>query len=219
MELSIIQKIAVWALPLIFAITLHEVAHGWVASLFGDQTARMMGRLSINPVKHVDLVGTIIVPLIMLLFSNFIFGWAKPVPVDPRNFHKHPHQTMAIVALAGPISNLLMALFWGLMAKVGVISALMGNNWLGEPLLYMGGAGVMINVVLAILNFIPLPPLDGGKILAGLLPKRLAYYYSLIEPYGFFILILLMFSNILSTVMGPIVYFFISLIGSLFGLG
>lgn len=218
MELTIIQKIAIWAIPLIFAITLHEVAHGWVASFFGDQTARMMGRLSLNPIKHVDLVGTIIVPLVMLMFSNFIFGWAKPVPVDPRNF-RHPHRTMAIVALAGPISNLSMALFWGLVAKGGILSAVLGNNWFGEPLLYMGGAGVMINVVLAVLNFIPLPPLDGGKIVAGLLPKRLAYQFSLIEPYGFVILLILMFSGVLSSIMGPVVYFFINLIGSLFELG
>src|SRR3990167_3363623 len=115
MELTIVQKAAVWAIPVIFAITLHEVAHGWVASWFGDKTAKLSGRLTLNPIKHIDLVGTIIVPLLMLMFSNFIFGWAKPVPVDPRNM-RNPRRDMALVALAGPASNLVMALFWGLIA-------------------------------------------------------------------------------------------------------
>jgi Zn-dependent protease len=217
MELTYIQKIAIWAIPLLFAITLHEVAHGWVASFFGDQTARFTGRLSLNPLKHIDPVGTIAVPLVMLMFSNFIFGWAKPVPVDARNF-RHPERDMAIVALAGPLSNFCMAFIWGMLAKIGMLSSVAGNTWLGEPLLYMGGAGIMINVVIAILNLIPLPPLDGGRIFAGLLPKRAAYQFSLLEPYGFIILILLMFSGVLASVMGPFVYFFINFITSLFGL-
>jgi Zn-dependent protease len=218
MELTIIQKICVWALPLLFAITLHEVAHGWVASLFGDQTARFSGRLSLNPIKHIDLVGTIILPLVMLMFSNFIFGWAKPVPVDARNF-RHPQRDMALVALAGPLANILMAFMWGAIAKASVFTSIAGYDWVGEPLLYMGGAGVMINVLLAVLNFIPLPPLDGGKILAGLLPKRAAYQFSMLEPYGFFILIILMFTGVLSSIMGPFVNLLITFIGSIFGLG
>ncbi len=217
MELSIIQKIAVWAIPILFAISLHEVAHGWVASFFGDKTAKFAGRLSLNPLKHIDLIGTIIIPLFMLIVSNFIFGWAKPVPIDARNM-RHPRRDMAFVALAGPLANLLMAFAWGGIAKIGMLLDNGGNHWLGVPLLYMGGAGIMINVVLAILNLIPLPPLDGGRILLSLLPPRLAYHYSLIEPYGFLILVLLLMFGILSLVMGPPVYFLITLIGNIFGL-
>jgi len=217
MELTMIQKAAIWAIPVIFAITLHEVAHGWVASWFGDQTARLSGRLTLNPIKHIDLVGTIIVPLLMLAFSSFIFGWAKPVPVDARNMG-NPRRDMAFVSIAGPIANLLMALFWGFMAKLGVMAELSGSGWLGVPLIYMGGAGIMINVVLAVLNLIPLPPLDGGRLMTSLLPPRLAYRYSMIEPYGFFILLLLIFTNILSMIMGPPVFFLINIIGNLFGL-
>ncbi len=205
MELSIVQKIAIWALPLIFAITLHEVAHGWVASWFGDQTARLSGRLSLNPIKHIDPIGTIAVPLLMLLVSNFIFGWAKPVPVDARNM-RHPRRDMAIVALAGPVSNLLMAIAWGFIAKVGLWAELSGNAWFGVPLVYMGSAGIMINVVLAVLNLVPLPPLDGGRVLMSALPPRAAYKLSLIEPYSFFILILLLFSGVLSSLIGPFIF-------------
>ena len=219
MELSIIQKIAIWAIPLLFAISLHEVAHGWVASYFGDKTARLSGRLSLNPIKHIDLVGTIVAPLLTMLISDFsfVFGWAKPVPVDGRNM-RNPRRDMAIVALAGPAANLLMALAWGLVAKAGIWIDTMGNDWLGIPLVYMGSAGIMINVVLGVLNLIPLPPLDGARIVSGLLPRRSAYYFSLIEPYGFFILLFLMFTGVLSFVMGPPVFFLINGIGSLFGL-
>lgn len=216
-DLTIVQKIAVWALPLIFAITLHEVAHGYVASLFGDQTARLSGRLSLNPLKHIDPLGTIVVPFLMLLVSNFVFGWAKAVPVDARNLH-HPRRDLAWVALAGPLSNLLMALFWGLVAKIGLMLNIQGNAWLGVPLSYMGGAGIMINVVVGVLNLIPLPPLDGGKVFTALLPPRAAYTYNQIEPYGFFILILLMFSGLLSSIMTPFVFFIINVIGDLYGL-
>lgn len=218
MELTLIQKIAVWAIPLIFAITLHEVAHGWVASWFGDQTARFSGRLSLNPIKHIDLVGTIIVPIMMLMVSNFIFGWAKPVPVDARNL-RHPVRDMAFVALAGPLSNLLMAIGWGFIEKLGAISVNANNLWLGIPLEYMGAAGIMINVVLCVLNLIPIPPLDGGKVLAAFLPRRMAYNFSRLEPYGFFILVFLMVTNILSSIMLPPVFFLINLIGSVMGLG
>src|SRR5579872_852757 len=120
MELTIIQKIAIWAIPILFAISLHEVAHGWVAYCFGDRTAKAAGRLSLNPIKHIDVIGTIVVPLLMLIVSNFIFGWAKPVPVDARNMH-HPRRDMAIVALAGPLSNLVMAILWGCVAKIGLM--------------------------------------------------------------------------------------------------
>lgn len=212
-----VQKIAVWAIPILFAISLHEVAHGWVASLFGDQTARLSGRLSLNPIKHIDPVGTVLVPLLMLLVTNFIFGWAKPVPVDARNL-RHPRRDMAFVALAGPLANLVMAFLWGVAAKIGIMAKEGGNDWLGIPLIYMGSAGIMINVVLGVLNLVPLPPLDGGKILSSILPPRAAYQLSRIEPYSFLILILLLFSGILSNVIAPFVFLLINLITSVFGL-
>ncbi len=216
MELTIIQKVAIWALPLLFAITLHEVAHGWVASFFGDQTARLQGRLTLNPIKHIDLIGTIILPIIMLLFSNFVFGWAKPIPIDSRNMH-HPRRDTAIVAAAGPLSNFLMAIFWAGIAKVGYL-LLKGNAWFGVPLSYMGEAGIMINVVLGVLNIIPIPPLDGGRVLMNLLPGRMGYFFSRIEPYGFFILIFLLVTNTLSFVMNPLIFFIIRMISAIFGL-
>lgn len=216
MELTLIQKIAIWVLPLLFAITLHEVAHGWVASRRGDQTACLAGRLTINPLKHIDLIGTILVPMLLLSVSNFIFGWAKPVPVDARNLH-HPRRDMVWVAAAGPLSNILMALFWACIAKIASY-LVPGHAWLGIPLAYMGQAGVMINVVLAVLNCIPLPPLDGGRILGNLLPPRLAWHYSRIEPFGFIILLVLLISGALSYIMSPIVFWSIGSIMALFGL-
>jgi Zn-dependent protease len=216
-DLTIVQKITILALPLIFAITLHEVAHGYVASLFGDYTAKLSGRLTLNPIKHIDPLGTIVVPFLMLLVSNFVFGWAKPVPVDPRNM-RNPRWDMAVVALAGPLSNILMAIFWGLIARLGLMASQGGNEWLGVPLIYMGGAGIMINVFLAVLNLIPIPPLDGGRVLSAFLPRRAAYHLSMIEPFGFFILIILMFTGILSSIMTPFVYLIINLISGLYGI-
>lgn len=216
-DFTIIQKIAIYALPLIFAITLHEVAHGYMASLFGDHTAKLSGRLSLNPVKHIDLVGTIILPLIMLLLTNFVFGWAKPVPVDARNM-RHPQRDMAIVALAGPLSNIAMALVWGLIAKLGVYLMQNGSVSYGLPLNAMGGAGVIINIFLAVLNLIPLPPLDGSRVLSAVLSRRAAYHFSLIEPYGFYILIILMYLGVLSFIMMPLVSFLLNAIGNLYNL-
>ncbi len=217
MELTIVQKIAIWAIPLVFAICLHEVAHGWVASFFGDQTAKLSGRLSLNPLHHIDPIGTVLLPLAMLIFSPFIFGWAKPVPVDARNL-RHPRRDMAFVALAGPLSNLLMAFAWGGIEKIGLIAEQNNHNWFGVPLVLMGEAGVIINIVLAVLNFIPLPPLDGGRILMSILPPRIAYRLSLAEPYGFLILILLLISGALSWVMMPVVELFFNFINNLFNL-
>lgn len=217
LEISPVQKFAIWALPVLFAITVHEVAHGWVASKFGDQTARLAGRLTLNPVKHIDLVGTILVPAIMLMFSNFIFGWAKPVPVDARNM-RNPRTDMAIVAAAGPMSNFLMALFWAGIAKFGLY-LLPSEGWFSVPLIYMGQAGIMINVVLGVLNCLPIPPLDGGRALYNLLPGRTAWYFYRIEPYGFIILIILMMSGILSYIIAPPIYLIMQGIAGLFGLG
>ena len=213
MEFNAIQKIAIWALPVIFAITGHEVAHGWVASKFGDQTARLAGRLTLNPVKHIDLFGTIIVPMILLLFSNFIFGWAKPVPVDARNM-SHPRYQMIVVSLAGPLANIVMALLWAALAKFS-----MGiNSWVGIPLVYMGQAGIMINIVLAVLNCLPILPLDGGRALSYFLPGRLGWNYSRLEPYGFLILLLLMFSGVLWYLLNPPISWLVHTIYFGFGL-
>jgi Zn-dependent protease len=203
---QIVQLIAVLALPLLFAITVHEAAHGWVANRLGDHTALMLGRVTFNPLKHIDPVGTVIVPLAILLLSTlsgatFLFGWAKPVPVDWRKLN-HPRRDMALVALAGPGANLIMALFWGLTIKLGVM--LIGtSDWVAMPLVYMGAAGVLINLVLMTLNLFPLLPLDGGRVLASLLPPRLAYRFSRLEPYGLIILLLLIFTGVLGRILLP----------------
>lgn len=216
MQLTLIQKIAVWIIPLLFAITLHEVAHGWVASFFGDKTAKLSGRLSVNPIHHIDLIGTIVIPTATLFLGGVIFGWAKPVPVDPRNL-RHPKRDMAFVALAGPLANLVMAIAWAGVAKIGMIISANGNQWLGLPLSYMGGAGVMVNVVLGVLNLIPLPPLDGSKILASLLSGRAAYQFARMEPYSLLILLILLLTGVLSFVLGPPVTFLIYWISQIFG--
>ncbi len=213
METTLIQQISIWALPVLFAITLHEVAHGWVASWFGDQTARLAGRLTLNPIKHVDLVGTVIVPLFLLVLgSGMIFGWAKPVPVDARNL-RHPRRDMIFVALAGPLSNLLMAMAWAVITKLA-----MGLPAWFYPIAYMGDAGIMINLVLGVLNIIPIPPMDGGRVLMNMLPGRIAWRLHQFEPYSFIILILLIMSGVLSFVISPIVYVLLNSIHTLFGL-
>ncbi|MBS3953964.1 MAG: site-2 protease family protein [Methylomicrobium sp.] len=198
-ELSMVQRFVVWVLPVVFAITVHEVAHGWMAKKYGDNTAFLQGRLTLNPIKHIDWLGTIIIPGILLLtFTGFIFGWAKPVPVDARNF-KNPKQNMAIVALAGPVSNILMATGWALLARLGVMLNL---DFVSLPLIYTGIAGITINLVLALLNLLPIPPLDGSRILTGMLPNRWAWYYNSLERYGFIILIVLMYTGVLQLVLG-----------------
>jgi Zn-dependent protease len=220
MELTLIQKIAVFALPVIFAITLHEAAHGYVARFFGDMTAAMQGRITANPLKHIDPVGTILVPLVILLTSKLLgggailFGWAKPVPVNFSHLRR-PKQDMLWVAAAGPGMNFVMAVFWALMIQLGHA---LGNSF-SMPLMLMGAAGVFINVILMALNLIPLPPLDGGRIAVSLLPMKQAISFSKIEPYGFFILLGLMFSGILGMLMWPLISLFIGLVGLVTGLG
>ncbi len=200
LELNMLQRIAVWALPVLFAITVHEVAHGWVAKRLGDPTAMMMGRLTLNPLKHIDPVGTLLIPAVLLLIGGFVFGWAKPVPVTWENL-RHPKRDMAIVAAAGPAANLVMALLWAAVMKIGVASA--GNlDWIAVPLIYMGGAGITINIVFMVLNLLPLPPLDGGRVVTGLLPGPLAWRFSRIEPYGFIILVALLATGMLRDILG-----------------
>lgn len=202
LELTMMQKIAIWTLPVLLAITLHEAAHGWAAAKLGDKTALMLGRVTLNPLKHIDPIGTVIVPIALLLLGGFVFGWAKAVPVTPRNF-KHPARDMAWVAVAGPLANLLMAIIWVVIAKVGYDLTASGTlpAHIGQFLTYSGMAGLAINLVLLVLNMIPIPPLDGSRVLSAFLSPRLAYTYNRIEPYGLFILLGMMFLGVL----GPII--------------
>lgn len=195
--LQTLQTVAIWAIPVIFAITLHEVAHGWVANLRGDPTAKRLGRLSLNPIRHIDWLGTVILPLLMIIMTNFVFGWAKPVPITWENLKK-PKRDMALVAIAGPSANLVMAIAWVLLLKLSVF---MNNSHLYE----MARAGVLINVILIALNILPIPPLDGSRVVSSLLSERLAWHYSRIEPFGFIILIVLLMTNILPYILLPIV--------------
>ena len=211
---SIIYNIAVWALPVLFAVTLHEVAHGWVANKLGDGTAKMLGRLTPNPVKHIDPIGTILVPLAMfLLQTGFIFGWAKPVPVNTRNF-KNPRRDMALVAIAGPLSNLAMAVFWVFVYKLG--HSLLGDSNIARGVMSMGQAGIIINLILFVFNLLPIPPLDGGRVLSGFVPPSVSDLLDKIEPYGFFIVVGLLYLGVLNTIISPVINFFMAGIGSLF---
>ena len=209
---SIIQLICIAAIPLIFAITLHEAAHGWVASKFGDQTASIMGRVSLNPLRHIDPFGTIILPLLMLSFGGFIFGWAKPVPVAWQNL-RHPRRDKAFVAIAGPAANLLMALFWGIIAKLShwVFLHEHFHESLRQVALFFhltSRFGIMINCVLLVINLIPIPPLDGSRVVSSLLPPPLAKKYDRLEYYGLWIflglIILMLVTNSLVIIQAPI---------------
>ena len=200
LELSLVQKIAIWVVPVVLAITVHEVAHGWIARKLGDNTAFMLGRLTLNPLKHIDPMGTILIPgMLLLLQAGFLFGYAKPVPINWRNL-RHPKRDMALVAAAGPGANLLMAIAWALLIRLGLS---LGES--GMALIYMGVAGITINIILMVLNLLPLPPLDGGRVMTGLLPGPWAYKFSRIEPYGFFILIGLLVTGVLGMVLWPVI--------------
>jgi Zn-dependent protease len=220
MEFNLVQTIAIYALPVIFAITLHEAAHGYVARHFGDKTAYMLGRVSLNPMRHIDMVGTIAVPLLILVVSKLfggpgiLFGWAKPVPV---NFHalRHPKRDMLWVAAAGPAANLVMALGWALLMKT---AQFLPVSAFSLPMHLMAEAGITVNIVLMVLNLLPILPLDGGRIAVSLLPDRLALGYARLEPFGFPILLLLIFTNVLGFIMLPMVQASIGLIEVIFQL-
>lgn len=198
-QLTIVQIVAISIVPVLFAITLHEVAHGWVARLLGDDTAARLGRLTINPLYHIDPVGTILIPsLLLLLKTGFLFGWAKPVPVDFSRLRR-PLRDMALVAAAGPAANLLMGIFWALVIR---IAGLLDSDYVSVPLALMGQVGISINIVLMLINLVPIPPLDGGRIAVALLPYHLSEKLSRLEPYGFFILLGLMYLGFLNIMLG-----------------
>lgn len=205
---DILYKIAAGIIPVLFAITIHEVAHGWVANKLGDGTARMLGRLTLNPIKHIDPIGTIALPLGLYVFTGFIFGWAKPIPVNTNNL-RSPRKDMAIVAIAGPASNIIMALFWVFIMKFA-------NGMVSEPsiakfVMDMAYIGILINLILFIFNLFPIPPLDGSKVLASFVPRSISNMMDKIEPYGFFILIGLVYFGILGAIITPIINFFLKL--------
>jgi len=216
-QLTTIQMISVWVLPILLAVTVHEVAHGYVANLLGDKTARILGRLTLNPIKHIDIFGTILIPITLLLLNTgIIIGWAKPVPVNIQNF-KSPRRDMALVAASGPISNLIMAIMWAALAKLGLLLIL--QDLPGALAIYtMGEAGIAINLMLMALNLIPIPPLDGSHVIAGFLPRKIAVYYEQVAPYGFFILIILLYMGIINTILNPVIGVLYGLISSIFGL-
>ena len=213
---SLIQTLAISALPVIFAITLHEAAHGYAARHFGDPTAWQLGRISLNPLRHIDPIGTIVIPIAILLFSggSFLFGYAKPVPVDFGRL-RNPKQDMFWVAAAGPGANLFMALCWAFLLKM---AWLMPSSEVTLPLSEMSKIGIMVNCVLMVLNLLPLPPLDGGRIAVSLLPHNLAWKFAQLERWGFPILLLLLFTGILGAVMNPLVIMSARIIELIFGL-
>ena len=212
MELTIIQKISAYALPILFAITVHEAAHGYVARYFGDMTAHYMNRISLNPLRHIDPVGTVIFPALTLLLGGILFGWAKPVPVNFSNL-TNPKKDMFWVALAGPAANLVMAIFWTiLLARI--------NFFPQDAELFMRVmclAGIQINIVLMVLNLLPIPPLDGGRIAVSVLPHPWSNYVAGLERYGFFILIFLLVSGLLSQILMPLVRMSQGIIFGIFG--
>ncbi len=207
-NLTLVQSILLFAVPAIFAITVHEAAHGFAARHFGDRTAEVLGRLTLNPIKHIDPIGTVLVPLGLLFMSKttgaplVLFGWAKPVPIGTRNL-RNPQRDMAMVAAAGPVSNLAMAAGWtaifaGANAASGTLPAV-------DFLAYMAYFGMFFNVILAVFNMMPIPPLDGGRVLSGLLPPRAAMSFDRIEPFGMMIIIALLVSGLLWKIVGPVV--------------
>ena len=213
---ALIIKIAIAAVPILLAITVHEASHGYAAKYFGDLTAEKLGRISLNPFKHIDPIGTLLLPAITLIVGGVLFGWAKPVPVNFGNL-RNPKKDMLWVAAAGPASNFLMAIAWSMLLGYIKYALSKGNFSPAFPyLLQMCFIGVSINVVLMVLNLLPMPPLDGGRIAVSLLPNHLAFKLSQVEKYGFVILIVLMFTGVLSKIIGPFIDFFQSIILRIF---
>lgn len=213
---NILQNIAVYAIPLLFAITVHEAAHAYAAKYFGDNTAFMLGRMTFNPIKHIDPVWTIAMPIVILILSSFtfVFGGAKPVPV---NFGalRNPKRDMIWVAAAGPGANLVMMIGWAILGKVALMLPM------STPTVFIvlvAKAGILVNALLMVFNLFPLLPLDGGRILAGILPNRAAYAFSKLEPYGMFILVALILTGVVGIFLGPLVEFSMKAVYSLIGL-
>jgi Zn-dependent protease len=195
-NLTLPQLFAVWVLPVLFAITTHEAAHGWTAFQLGDNTAKSLGRVTFNPLKHIHWFGTILLPILLLLFTGIIFGWAKPVPIDWKKL-RHPRRDMALVAIAGPFANFLMIFFWAGAAKLGLYLLTKHLLW-AKAIVYMGLAGININLILMILNLLPIPPLDGSRVLYSLLPSKVSERLQHFEVTGLLLLMLLLFSGLLS---------------------
>lgn len=212
---EIAYTIAVWIVPVLFAITLHEAAHGWVAYKLGDPTAKSRGRITVNPIKHIDPVGTVVVPIFLATLSGFVMGWAKPVPVEPRYF-KSPLLDMALVAVAGPVSNFFMACFWAFF--IVMVDVALAPSTTLSFLADVGEKGIYINIILMVLNLLPIPPLDGGRVVAGILPPSLAMPFMQLERFGMIIILLLLVSGILGKIMWPIVLHFVKIIGVIFGI-
>ena len=214
----IIRQIAITAVPILIAIILHEVAHGFIANKLGDPTAKMLGRLTLNPIAHIDMFGTILMPLLLFIFTNgqFLFGYAKPVPINPYNF-KNPKRDMAISAAGGPAINILLAILSVLLIKYAVVpaSAFVSDDVIAKvikPLVMMLTASVTINVILASFNLIPIPPLDGGRVLMGLLPHRQANALGRLEPFGMIIVLILVMTGMASYIIMPLIRLFLGLI-------
>jgi Zn-dependent protease len=211
---AFLYKVSFWAIPVLFAITLHEVAHGWMARYFGDRTAEMLGRLSLNPLRHIDPIGTVLVPGLLLAVGGLLFGWAKPVPVATSAL-RNPRRAMVLVALAGPAANLFMALVW--CAVLGAIVRVNGNETLDGWIALMAQAGILTNVILAVFNLLPIPPLDGGRVLMGLLPPRLSARLEKIEPVGLFIVLGLSAFGLFGWLFNPALRVIGHIITALFG--
>lgn len=218
LEFTLIQKICIWAIPILLAITLHEAAHAYVAYRCGDTTAKMFGRLSLNPIRHIDPIGTLLIPLAIGILTqfNFVFGYAKPVPINWKQF-RHPRRDIILVTLAGPFSNIFMAFLWAGFFKASLILN-PASSMLVLFLYATAQAGILINLILAALNLLPIPPLDGSRVVSSLLPPRQAMAYEKIEPYGFFILILLVFTGALGILLTPLINLGLVVLSAIFNI-